>query len=606
MCGIVAITGRAEVTPALLDGLRALDYRGYDSAGIAVAHGNALTVRRRAGRVADLAGLLRQAPAPGSTGIAHTRWATHGRVSDDNAHPHATDRVALVHNGIIENHLDLRRSLEADGRRFASETDSECILHLVDAALADGLAPLAAVRQALGRLQGAYALVFLFRDAPGLLIAARHGAPIAVGQAEGETRFASDPLALPASVGAVRHLQDGDIAIARGDGVEIRAGDGGRVERPPVAAAARTAPPELAGHAHHMAREIHEQPAALARLVAGSLDADRRRPLPLPPTGADLGAGIDLVGCGTALLAGRIGEYWIEAMAGIRARAEIASEFRYRPLPATGRSLTVLLSQSGETADTLAALDLCRRAGRVTLGIVNAPGSTLDRNTDFGLDILAGREISVASTKAFTSTLAALLHLAWSIAAERETATPESTAETAAALAGLPQLVAGTLDCEAGIRAAAALVAEAPLVLYLGRGPMHVLALEGALKLKEISYVHAEGFAAGELKHGPIALIDERVPVVVLAPPDGRFAKTIANMHEAMARGAPAILVSDERGIERAGEGCAATIALPACPDLVAPLVYAPVVQLLAYHAACRLGRDIDRPRNLAKSVTVE
>ena len=606
MCGIIAIIGGENVVPGLLRGLEALDYRGYDSAGLAVVNGRALAVRRKAGRVGNLEALLRTSPASGSIGIAHTRWATHGRVTDGNAHPHATSRVALVHNGIIENHLQLRQELESTGRKFETETDTECVLHLVDAALDDGLEPEQAVRQALGRIRGAYALVFLFRDAPGTLITARNGAPIAIGQARGHTFIASDPVAIASYTNGVRHLRDGDLAVAHDGNLRIMGPEGARVERNVAQVSAWDGPPDLAGYPHHMAREIHEQPTALARLVSSSVTADRSAPVPFPLPAADLGKAVDLVACGTAHFAGMIGERWIEEIARIRARAEIASEFRYRPMPESERALAVFLSQSGETADTLAAHQLCRDARRATVAIVNAKGSTLDRAADASFDILSGREISVASTKAFTGTLVALLRLAWSLAAARGAIDSEASAGIAGALSELPRLVAETLAREDSIRQAAAWIVDAPLVLYLGRGPMHVLALEGALKLKEISYIHAEGFPAGELKHGPIALVDENVPVVVLAPRDFRFEKTISNMQEAIARGGKAILVSDEKGIDLAGRDCASTFAVPSCPDLIAPIVYAPVVQLLAYHAAVALGRDVDKPRNLAKSVTVE
>ena len=606
MCGIVAIAGRGDVVPRLVQGLKALDYRGYDSAGLAVVESGTLVVRRRAGRVESLQELLEASPAGGSSGIAHTRWATHGKVTDANAHPHATSRVAVVHNGIIENYLQLRQSLEADGRVFETETDTECVMHLVDAGLSEGLTPVDSVRRALGQLHGAFALVFLFRDDPETLIAARNSAPIAIGHSDSETFIASDPAALAPYTTMVRHLRDGDLAIAGRGTIEITDPEGRPVKRCEAPVAAWEGPPDLSGYDHHMAREIHEQPTALARLVSESVAADRTTPVPFPVPGANFEAGVDLVACGTAHFAGMIGERWIEEIAGIRARAEIASEFRYRPMPASERALAVFLSQSGETADTLAALRLCRDAGRPVVGIVNAKGSTLDRAADASFDILAGREISVASTKAFTSTLAALLRLAWSIAVARTDIARETSAAIANALSEAPRLVAETLARESAIREAAARIVDAPLVLYLGRGPMHVVALEGALKLKEISYIHAEGFPAGELKHGPIALVDGKVPVVVLAPRDTRFEKTVSNMQEAIARGARAILVSDERGIALAGRGCAGTIAIPSCPDLIAPLVYAPVVQLLAYHAAVSLGRDIDKPRNLAKSVTVE
>ncbi len=606
MCGIIAVSGRGDAVPKLVAGLRDLDYRGYDSAGLAVEAPGGIEVRKTAGRVAKLEEALRRAPVSGATGIAHTRWATHGRVSRANAHPHATGRVAVVHNGIIENHVQIQRSLEAEGQRFETETDTECVLRLVDRALAAGVPPVEAVRQAVARIRGAYALAFLFRDEPGTLIVARNGAPVSVAHRDGEAFVASDPIALAPHADRAIHLHDGDLALVRDGRWSVFSADGNPVERATTPVESPEESPELGGYPHHMTREIHEQPVALARLVSESVSADRTTPLALALPPANLELGVDLVACGTAHFAGMIGERWIEEIAGVRARADIASEFRYRPIPDLPEALAVFLSQSGETADTLAAHRLCRDAGRATVGIVNARGSSLDRLSDVSVDIRAGREVSVASTKAFTSTLAALLRLAWSIADRRGRASDAWSQTVAGALSAAPRLLADVLACEDRIRDASAALAGAPLVLYLGRGPMHVLALEGALKLKEITYVHAEGFPAGELKHGPIALIDERVPVVVLAPRDSRFEKTVSNMQEAITRGARAILVSDREGIEIAGRGCVGTIAVPACPEIVAPLVYAPVVQLLAYHAAAALGRDIDKPRNLAKSVTVE
>jgi len=606
MCGIFAMIGDGNVVPRLVDGLKALEYRGYDSAGIAVVAPEGLSVRRRVGRVRMLADRLRTDPCAGPIGIAHTRWATHGRVSDANAHPHATDRVALVHNGIVENHASLREELTEEGRQFASETDTECILHLVGRELEAGRPPVEAVRQALHRLRGAYALVALFREAPDLLVAARNGAPVCVALQGGEAFVASDPLAIASHARAVRHLRDGDVACVARDRVEIFGADGRPGRGVPVPVHASEGPPELGGHPCHMAREIHEQPAALSRLVAEAVTPSRDglRPCPLPA--ADLEAGVELVACGTGHFAGMLGEMWIEELAKIRARADIASEFRYRPLLPRERALSIFLSQSGETADTLAAHGLCKAAGRRTAAIVNARGSALDREADRSCDVMAGREVSVASTKAFTCTLAALLRMAWSIGAELGRVDAGRTAEIANALSALPAQTSEALAAEDSIRAAAARIADAPLALYLGRGPLHVIALEGALKLKEISYIHAEGFPAGELKHGPIALVDERVPVIALAPRDSRFDKTVANLTEAAARGARTILVSDREGIAAAGAACEAVIEVPSCPEWTAPIVYAPVVQLLAYHAAVALGRDVDRPRNLAKSVTVE
>ena len=607
MCGIVAGVATEDIVPHLQSGLRRLEYRGYDSAGIAVATEAGLDCRRAVGKLDNLESRLKDTPLAGRTGIGHTRWATHGAPVEANAHPHCTERAALVHNGIIENYRSLHRELTAAERIFASETDTETVLHLVDAALAEGADPAQAVRAAVGRTRGRSAFVFAFRDSPDLLVAACSGSPLVIGYGENRTLIASDAIAFAALAQNIAYLEDGDIATITLEKTCIEDAAARPVERPARQSTQEHLILDLGAHRHYMIKEIHEQPNALGELLSRRIRADRSGMLPVDlPAGHDSGAAVDLIACGSAYYAALTAEYWIEKLSGLRARTEVASEFRYRE-PVDGENgLAVLVSQSGETADTLAAAQICRERGRPTLAVVNAPESSLERGAEAVLHIHAGPEIGVASTKAFTSQLAALLCLAAELAARRGSLSPERAAETATLLSDLPRQVTDAIACDEMIRPVAATVARASHVLYIGRGTMHPLALEGALKLKETSYLHAEGYPGGELKHGPIALIDETVVLVVLAPPGRLFEKTVSNMQEAIARGAQAILISDRNGIDEAGSGCAATIEMPDCPDLVAPIVYAPAVQLLAYHAAVLRGTDVDKPRNLAKSVTVE
>ncbi len=595
----------SNVVPRLVEGLKALEYRGYDSAGVAVTGKSGIRSRRAVGRLAKLEKELEKKPLVGNCGVGHTRWATHGKPQLANTHPLATRKVAVAHNGIIENHRELRRELELSQVRFATKTDTECVLRLVDRALADGMQPMEAVHGAAAQLRGAFALVFAFADHPGTLVATRRFSPLVLGQGEDEYFVASDSVAMAASTSDIVYLEEGDVAEVSTDGLRVETADGRSVTRPNIRVDSDPWQPELGDHRHFMAKEIHEQPAVLTGLLAGLLEPTHTAFRPLTLAVRPRGDAVSLVACGTAHYATQVAAGWLERYAGMRALCEVGSEYRYRAGARRGE-LAVLVSQSGETADTLAALRKCAEAGAETVGIVNAPESTLAREAKATLDIGAGREVAVASTKAFTAQLVALAGLACHLGKRRKHLDPETEAAFAADLSEVPRLVGDVLSREAAIGAAAAMLERAPLTLYIGRNSMYPIALEGALKLKEITYLHAEGYAAGELKHGPIALVDHRVAVVVLAPSGETFDKTIANMHEVVARGGKAILVSDRKGIAEAGSECAACIEMPDCPETVSPIVYAPALQLLAYHTALLLGTDADKPKNLAKSVTVE
>ncbi len=606
MCGIVGILGRHEVAPLILESLKRLEYRGYDSAGIATVHEGRLGRRRALGKLIALSDHLVRDPIRGFAGIGHTRWATHGAPTERNAHPHVAGRVAVVHNGIIENYRSLRSELEAEGRRFESETDTETVAHLCDRALGAGSAPLAAVQEALARLEGAFALVFLFGGEEDLMIAARRGSPLAVGFGDGEMFVGSDALALGPLTHRIAYLEEGDIAVVTRSGAEIFDAAGRAVRREVQAVPVESVHAEKGPYKHFMAKEIHEQPAAIAGALAAYLDADRGR-VRLPQALAlDEVERLTLVACGTAHYACHVAKYWFESLARLPVEIEVASEFRYREPPVGRGALGLFVSQSGETADTLAALRYMRGAGARIVSVVNVATSTIARESDLALPILAGPEIGVASTKAFTCQLSVLAVLAIAAGRARGTIPREEEARLAGALAALPGLIAQALALEPAIAEIARDLSRARDVLFLGRGTMYPLALEGALKLKEISYIHAEGYAAGELKHGPIALVDEATPVVALAPADALFDKTLSNIQEVMARAGRVVLMSDAAGIARAGAGMAHRLALPACDPFTAPILYAAPVQLLAYHAAVHKGTDVDQPRNLAKSVTVE
>lgn len=607
MCGIVGIVGRDQVATRLVDGLRRLEYRGYDSAGLATLVDGAIDRRRAEGKLQALADLLTATPLPGVTGIGHTRWATHGAPTTTNAHPHATREVAVVHNGIIENFRELKDELVERGHVFESETDSEVVAHLVSDGIEQGLTPRAAVAAALRRLRGAFALAMLFAGHDGLLIGARRGSPLAVGFGEGEMFLGSDAMALSSWTRRVLYLEEGDWVVLNHEGAQVFDAEDRPVERGIRTVALSPAMIEKGNYRHYMQKEIFEQPQVIGDALATYLDPATRLPR-LPDGGPDwrrVGR-LTIVACGTSSYAALVAKYWFEQVARLSVEVDIASEFRYReaPLPEGGAAL--FISQSGETADTLAALRYAKQEGQFIIALVNVPESSMAREADLVLPILAGPEIGVASTKAFTCQLTVLMCLVLAVARQRGTLSAAEEARLCAALSEVPARALEVLNHDEKIRAIALNLAEARDVLYLGRGAIFPVALEGALKLKEISYIHAEGYAAGELKHGPIALIDDQVPVIVLAPHGPLFEKTVSNMQEVLARGGRVILLSDMDGVATEGRHAAEIIELPKVDPFVTPVLYAIPVQLLAYHTAVAKGTDVDQPRNLAKSVTVE
>jgi glutamine---fructose-6-phosphate transaminase (isomerizing) len=608
MCGIIGILGREPVAGQMVEALKRLEYRGYDSAGVATLEQGHLTRRRAEGKLRNLERRLDQEPLAGIIGIGHTRWATHGRPNEANAHPHATDRVAVVHNGIIENFRELREELEGNGAAFATETDSEVIAHLVSDELRKGRAPADAVAAALPRLRGAFALAFLFDGESDLLVGARRGSPLAVGYGDGEMYLGSDAIALAPFTDNVSYLEDGDWVVVRRNGAEIRNAAGGIVKRPVLKSSASALLLDKGNHRHFMAKEIHEQPEVVGHTLAHYIDMASGRialPMALPFDFRSLKT-MSISACGTAYYAGLVGKYWFEHFARLPVEIDIASEFRYREAPVDPGNLAVFVSQSGETADTLATLRYAKEHGQHVLSIVNVPTSTIARESDQVAPTLAGPEIGVASTKAFTCQLAVLACLAIAAGRARGVLTEVDEQKLVQALIEIPRHMAEALALEPQIEALSRDLAKCRDVLYLGRGTSFPLALEGALKLKEISYIHAEGYAAGELKHGPIALIDETMPVIVIAPHDRVFEKTVSNMQEVAARGGRIVLLTDPRGAREATIKSLATLILPEVPSAVTPLVYAIPVQLIAYHTAVIMGTDVDQPRNLAKSVTVE
>ena len=607
MCGIIGIVGKEDVAARLVDGLRRMEYRGYDSAGVCTVHDGALVRRRAEGKLINLVTELEREPAPGTTGIAHTRWATHGAPTTSNAHPHATKEVAIVHNGIIENFKPLREELIARGRTFDSQTDTEVVAHLVSELVEQGASPRDAVRQVLPRLHGAFALAILFRQHPDMLIGARLGSPLVVGYGDGETFLGSDALALAPLTQRIAYLEEGDWVVITRDGAEIFDKDNMPVERPVTISGVSGAMIDKGNHRHFMQKEIYEQPVVVAQTLRSYLRRMENQ-VAMPDMDFDLSAvnRITIVACGTSYYAGLVAKYWIEKFARVPVDIDVASEFRYRDPVLEPGGLALFISQSGETADTLAALRHARAAGQIIAVVVNVPTSSMAREADLLLPTHAGPEIGVASTKAFTCQLAVLAALAANLARAKGRLTPEEESEIVWHLSEAPAAMNEALSHDGEIEAMAHLIAPARDVLYLGRGPDYPMALEGALKLKEISYIHAEGYAAGEMKHGPIALIDDNVPVIVIAPSGPLFDKTVSNMQEVQARGGKVVLISDDEGIALAGEGCMATIEMPEVHPLIAPLVYAVPVQLLAYHVAVAKGTDVDQPRNLAKSVTVE
>ena len=607
MCGIIGIVGKQDVADRLVDGLRRMEYRGYDSAGVCTVHGGALIRRRAPGKLLHLVRELATNPAPGATGIAHTRWATHGAPTAANAHPHATAELALVHNGIIENFRQLRAELTARGRKFESDTDTEVIAHLISEAVESGVAPADAVKAALPQLRGAFALAIAFRQHPDMLIGARLGSPLVVGYGEGETFLGSDALALAPLTQRISYLEEGDWVIVTAAGAQIFDKDNQEVTRAVTTSGASAVAIEKGNYRHFMQKEIFEQPTVVAQTLRSYI-RQLDQSIALPQFDFDLSAisRVTIVACGTSYYAGMVAKYWFEQFARLPVDIDVASEFRYRDPVLEPGGLALFISQSGETADTLAALRHCKAHGQTIAVVVNVPTSSMAREADLLLPTHAGPEIGVASTKAFSCQLAVLAALAAHLAVKRGRMDRAEECEVVAHLLEAPAMLNAALAHDEEIAAMAHLIAPARDVLYLGRGPDYPLALEGALKLKEISYIHAEGYAAGEMKHGPIALIDEAVPVIVLAPSGPLFEKTVSNMQEVRARGGKIVLISDAEGLAEAGEGCMATIAMPKVHPLIAPLVYAVPVQLLAYHVACLKGTDVDQPRNLAKSVTVE
>jgi glucosamine--fructose-6-phosphate aminotransferase (isomerizing) len=607
MCGIVGILGRGPVAGQIVDALKRLEYRGYDSAGVATLEAGRLTRRRAEGKLRNLEARLAAAPLMGASGIGHTRWATHGKPSEANAHPHASERLAVVHNGIIENFKSLRDELAAKGHKFETETDSEVAAYLVTDELASGKSPVEAVAAALPRMHGAYALVYLFDGEDDLLIGARRGAPLAVGYGEGEMYLGSDALALAPFTDLIAYLEEGDWVVVTRAGAEFRDASGKSVKRRKVRSQAGSLLIEKGNYRHFMAKEIHEQPEVVGHTLAHYIDmaAQRARLFAWPVDPAEL-TRITICACGTAYMAGLIGKYWIERFARLPVEIDVASEYRYREAPVDPSGVTIVISQSGETADTLASLRYAKEGGSAIVGIVNVATSSIARLSDSLAPTLAGPEIGVASTKAFTCQLAVMAALAINLARARGTLAEEEEAALIAELIAAPGLIAQVLKLEPAIEAIAHSLAKARDVLYLGRGAAYPLALEGALKLKELSYIHAEGYAAGELKHGPIALIDEAMPVIVIAPRDAVFAKTVSNMQEVAARGGRIILIGDGTAADEAAVELAHFLPMPDMGAHFAPIAYAATVQMLAYHTAVIMGKDADQPRNLAKSVTVE
>jgi glucosamine--fructose-6-phosphate aminotransferase (isomerizing) len=605
MCGIIGIVGTAPVTPRLIESLKRLEYRGYDSAGVAGVVDHHVERRRAAGKLRNLEAVLEADPLIATVGVGHTRWATHGAPTTRNAHPQRAGRVTVVHNGIIENFAELKAALEAEGRKFESDTDTEVVAQLVDHHLEAGKAPLDAFKAALDRLKGAYALCVMIDGEDELILGARQGPPLVVGYGDGEMYIGSDALAVGPFTGRISYLDDGDFVAIDHRTARIFDAAGRPAQRPIHSIAASAALMEKGNYRHFMEKEIHDQPDAVQHTLGAYVDPVTRKAA--PPAGLDLAAvtRLQIVGCGTAFYAGLIGKYVIERISGLPVDVEVASEFRYRTPALTPGSVAVMISQSGETADTLAAMRYCKEHGLATAAIVNVHTSTMAREADILLPTHAGPEICVLSTKAFAAQVAALMALGVAAAAARGRVDAEEESRLVSALLEAPRLLADAMRVEDTVREVALQTAKARDVLYLGRGPMYALALEGALKLKEVSYIHAEGYAAGELKHGPIALVDEATPVVVIAPTDPYFDKTVSNMSEVIAREGPVILITDEEGARRAPAKARLVIG-PDCDPLIAPLVYAVPIQLLAYHVAVQKGTDVDQPRNLAKSVTVE
>ncbi len=606
MCGIIGIVGKSSVSGRLIESLKRLEYRGYDSAGVAGFVDGKVIRRRALGKIKALEARLEGEPLNALTGIGHTRWATHGAPSEANAHPHQSGRVTVVHNGIIENYAELKEALTAKGRVFESQTDTEVLAHLIDEALNAGKPPLEALKACLDQITGAYALGILVEGEENLILGARHGSPLVVGHGKGEMYLGSDALAVGPFTNKVTYLEEGDYVAIDHDGARIFDRSGKPVERKITEVSASAALVEKGNFRHFMEKEIHDQPEGCQHTIAGYVDAVSLTTR--IPGAVDFAAleRVQIVACGTSYIAGLIGKYMIEKLADLPVDVEVASEFRYREPALRPKTLTLAMSQSGETADTLAALRYCKAKGLASAVIVNAQESTMAREVDVVWPIHCGPEIGVASTKAFTAQVSVLIALAVAAARSRGRIDAAEEARLVKLLIEAPRLIAESINLEEAIREIAVDVAQARDVLYLGRGPMSALALEGALKLKEISYIHAEGYAAGELKHGPIALVDPHTPVVILAPSDSYFEKSASNMSEVIARGGPVIFITDPQGAAHAPAGAKVVVTAPACDPLIAPLVFSAPIQLLAYHVAVLKGADVDQPRNLAKSVTVE
>jgi glutamine---fructose-6-phosphate transaminase (isomerizing) len=607
MCGIVGILGAGPVAGSIVDALKRLEYRGYDSAGVATLENGKLERRRAEGKLKNLEAKLAASPLGGAIGIGHTRWATHGKPTEINAHPHASPRLAVVHNGIIENFRALRQELAAQGYAFATETDSEIAAFVVEDELGKGKSPEEAVHAALGRLRGAFALVYLFEGEEDLLIGARQGAPLAIGYGDGEMYLGSDALALSPFTDRIAYLEEGDWVVLTRKGADIHEASGKRVKRPVQRSPAGSLLAEKGNYRHFMAKEIHEQPEVVGHTLARYIDMTslKLKPFAWPIDPRRLKR-VSIVACGTAYMAGLVAKYWIERLARLPVEIDVASEYRYREAPVEDGDLTIVVSQSGETADTLASLRYVKERGAKTVGVVNVPDSSIARLTDAHAPTLAGPEIGVASTKAFTCQLAVLAALAISLGKARGMIDEAAESALVSELVATPGLLAEALKLEPAAEKLAHAIARARDVLYLGRGTAYPLALEGALKLKELSYIHAEGYAAGELKHGPIALIDEAMPVIVIAPRDAVFEKTLSNMQEVAARGGRLILIGDKNAAEETGVAIEHVLSMPDMAVNFAPIVYAAPIQMLAYHTAVIMGKDADQPRNLAKSVTVE
>ncbi|MBO9098360.1 MULTISPECIES: glutamine--fructose-6-phosphate transaminase (isomerizing) [unclassified Rhizobium] len=608
MCGIVGIVGAKPVAGRLVDALKRLEYRGYDSAGVATIHDDILERRRAEGKLFNLESLLDREPLDGSIGIAHTRWATHGVPNETNAHPHFVDGVAVVHNGIIENFSELREELKGEGAVFTTQTDTEVVAHLLAKSIREGLEPQAAMLRMLNRVTGAYALVVMFKDHPDVLMAARSGPPLAIGYGRGEMFLGSDAIALSPFTNDIAYLVDGDFAIVTREAAEIFDFAGKPVQRARQISQATAFVVDKGNHRHFMEKEIYEQPEVISHALGHYVDFASNR-INANASAIDFSGvtGLAVSACGTAFLAGLIGKYWFERYARLPVEIDVASEFRYREMPILPSQAALFISQSGETADTLASLRYCKENGLKIGAIVNVRESTIARESDAVFPIMAGPEIGVASTKAFTCQLAVLAALAIGAGRARGTVSADEEVTLVRHLAEMPRIMSRVLNLiQPQMESLAREIAKFKDVLYLGRGTSYPLAMEGALKLKEISYIHAEGYAAGELKHGPIALIDENMPVIVIAPYDRFFEKTISNMQEVAARGGRIIFITDEAGAAASNLPTMATIVLPVVDEIIAPMIFSMPIQLLAYHTAVFMGTDVDQPRNLAKSVTVE